>query len=165
MVRRTFILVVGGVAIVIAAVLLIGILLPDSHEATGNALIGTAPEHVFDVLVDVDRYPEWRTGVTSIEVLGREPLRWRERSGGDTITFEVFDRSPPERLRVRIADPDLPFGGTWTYTLAPDDGGTRVTITEHGEVYNPVFRFVSRFVIGHDATIQTFLTDLRRRLE
>ena len=165
MVRRTFILVVGGVAIVIAAVLLIGILLPDSHEATGNALIGTAPEHVFDVLVDVDRYPEWRTGVTSIEVLGREPLRWRERSGGDTITFEVFDRSPPERLRVRIADPDLPFGGTWTYALARDDGGTRVTITEHGEVYNPVFRFVSRFVIGHDATIQTFLTDLRRRLE
>ena len=165
MIRRTVIVVIGSVAVIIVSVLVIGALLPEAHEATGSALIGASPEQVFDVLVDVDRYPEWRTDVTSVEILGRNPLRWREQSGGNTITLEVVERSPPQRLRVRIADPDLPFGGTWTYALARDDGGTRVIITEHGEVYNPVFRFVSRFVIGHDATIQTFLTDLRRRLE
>jgi uncharacterized protein YndB with AHSA1/START domain len=157
--------VVGGLVIVIITVLVIGTLLPEAHEASGTARLASPPEQVFDVLVDVDRYPEWRSDVTSVEITGKNPLRWRERSGGDTITLEVIEHSPPERLRVRIADPDLPFGGTWTYALARDDGGTRVTITEHGEVYNPVFRFVSRFVIGHDATIQTFLTDLRRRLE
>ena len=165
MIRRTVLYVLGSVVLVIASVLVIGTFLPQSHEATGSATLGASPTQVFDVLVAVDRYPEWRADVTAIEILDRDPLRWRERSGGDTITFEVVDRSPAERLRVRIADPDLPFGGTWTYSLAPEGAGTRLTIVEHGEVYNPVFRFVSRVVIGHDATIETFLTELQRRLE
>lgn len=39
------------------------------------------------------------------------------------------------------------------YRLVPDGAGTRVTITENGEVYNPLFRFVSRFLMGHTSTI------------
>jgi hypothetical protein len=35
-----------------------------------------------------------------------------------------------------------------------------VRITEEGEVYNPVFRFISRFVIGQTRTIETYLRDL-----
>jgi hypothetical protein len=61
---------------------------------------------------------------------------------------------------VRIADPDLPFGGTWTYRLTPKGSGTRLAITEHGEVYNPLFRFVSRFVFGHTATVDRFIAAL-----
>ena len=36
-------------------------------------------------------------------------------------------------------------------------------ITEQGEVYNPVFRFVSRFIMGHTATASAFLTSLGAR--
>ena len=78
--------------------------------------------------------------------------------------MEVSGEEPPRRLVTRIADEDLPFGGTWTYRLEPDGGGTRVTITEDGEVYNPVFRFVSRFVMGHDATLRTYLDDLEAHM-
>jgi hypothetical protein len=35
-----------------------------------------------------------------------------------------------------------------------------VQITERGEVYNPVFRFVSRFIMGHSATASAFLKAL-----
>ena len=63
-------------------------------------------------------------------------------------------------LVTRIADRSLPFGGTWTYVLAPDGNGTRLTITEHGEVYNPIFRFVSRFIIGHTGTMEGVLRAL-----
>jgi hypothetical protein len=64
---------------------------------------------------------------------------------------------------VRIADPDLPFGGTWTYELKQEESGTRVTITERGEVYNPIFRFMSRFVFSHTATLERYLAALRAR--
>jgi uncharacterized membrane protein len=165
MIRRTVKYVVGALALAVAAVLLIGALLPQAHEASSSARFGSPPERVFAALVDVERYPEWRDDVTAVEVLGRDPLRWRERSGGDTITFEVVERSPPARLRVRIADADLPFGGSWTYSLEPESGGTRLTIVEQGEVYNPVFRFVSRFVIGHTATIERVMSDIRKRLD
>ena len=48
--------------------------------------------------------------------------------------------------------------------MAPDgSGGSVVTITEHGSVYNPVFRFVSRFIMGHTATIDGYLRALGRK--
>jgi hypothetical protein len=30
-------------------------------------------------------------------------------------------------------------------------------VTEDGEVYNPIFRFVSRFILGQTATQDTYL--------
>jgi hypothetical protein len=61
---------------------------------------------------------------------------------------------------TRIADADLPFGGTWSWDIEPTAGGSRVTIEERGEIYNPIFRLVSRFAIGYNATMETYLLDL-----
>ena len=82
---------------------------------------------------------------------------------GRAITYERVESVPPRRMVTRI-DPGLPFGGTWTYHLVPEAEGTALTITEDGEVYNPVFRFVSRFVMGHTATIDTYLKYLKIKL-
>ena len=48
--------------------------------------------------------------------------------------------------------------------LAADGGGTRLTITEDGEVYNPLFRFVSRFIMGHTSSIDRYLADVQKAL-
>ena len=37
-----------------------------------------------------------------------------------------------------------------------------MTISERGEVYNPLYRFVSRFFIGHTRTIDAYLAELAR---
>jgi hypothetical protein len=39
-----------------------------------------------------------------------------------------------------------------------------LTITEHGEVYNPLFRFVSRFIMGQTATLDAYLKALNANL-
>jgi len=46
-----------------------------------------------------------------------------------------------------------------------DRDRTEVTITEDGEVYNPIFRFMSAYVFGHTATIEQYLTDLESRVQ
>ena len=38
-----------------------------------------------------------------------------------------------------------------------------MTITENGEVYDPIFRLVSKYVMGHHGTATTFLEDLGHR--
>ena len=43
---------------------------------------------------------------------------------------------------------------------AAAEGGSDLTITEDGEVHNVIFRFMSRFVFGHTATMDTFLNHL-----
>jgi hypothetical protein len=64
---------------------------------------------------------------------------------------------------MKIDATDLAFGGTWTYELRDDRGGTEITITERGEVYNPIFRTLSRFVFGHTATIDAYMKSLSRK--
>ena len=155
------------VAVLIALVLLViavGYALPVEHVASRNATFRQAPEEIFGVLTDPSHFAEWRSDVTSVEVLASAPLRWREHGSNGDITFVVQESARPGRLVTRIDDRSLPFGGTWTYELTPSGGGTGLTITEHGEVYNPLFRFLSRFVFGQTATIDAYLAALQKRL-
>ncbi|HEU4426138.1 MAG TPA: SRPBCC family protein [Pilimelia sp.] len=158
------ILIVVGVAVaVVAAVAVIGLLLPKAHTAARSARLGQSPETVWAALTDIDDYPTWRPDVRRVERLSDEDgrPRWREHGSNGKIAFEVVESVAPSRLVSRIADPRLPFGGSWTYVVTPTgDGGSTVTVTEDGEVYNPIFRFVSRFVTGHTATMDKYLKAL-----
>jgi hypothetical protein len=164
-VRNAALVIAAALGLIVILVLAVGYALPVRHVASSEATFGAPPERVFAVLQDVERYPAWRSDVEGVEVLARAPaLRWRERGGNGTITFEIQESTPPTRLVGRIADTSLAFGGSWTYVLTPAGTGTKLTITENGEVYNPVFRFMSRFVFGHTATMERYLADLAKYL-
>jgi ribosome-associated toxin RatA of RatAB toxin-antitoxin module len=149
----------------VLAVVAIGYALPVKHVAIREARLSQSPEEVFLAITDVKNFPAWRPSVKQVEVLPANGhyARFREVGSDGTILFETDSVVPNQRLVNRIADPSLPFGGRWIYELTPDTGGTRVKITEEGEVYNPIYRFVSRFIIGHTSTIDRYLGDLSRR--
>jgi hypothetical protein len=46
--------------------------------------------------------------------------------------------------------------------VAPRGERTLLRITEEGEVYNPLFRFMSRYVFGHYRTLEQYARDLGR---
>ena len=147
---------------IVLAVAGIGALLPVSHVASSVVRLPAPPERVFAIISDFEHTPDWRPDIARVELLPPQDGRtmFREHAGDDVITYRVETLEAPRRLVVRIADPELPFGGTWTYDLVPTPDGTALTITEHGEVYNPVFRFMSRFVFSHGATIARYLAAL-----
>jgi uncharacterized protein YndB with AHSA1/START domain len=161
-----WILIVLGALVAIGAVAyLVGLALPVSHVAARRKALPAPPEVVWKHMTDVDAFPAWRRDVTRAERLPDRDGRttWVEE-GERRMTF-VLERSEPHRLLVsRIADRDLPFGGTWTYELAPAAGGTALTITEHGEIYNPIFRLMARYVFGYEATMTSYLDALEARL-
>ena len=161
---KWILIIVGVIVVVIAIVVAIGYSLPVAHTAQRSATLRASPAEVWATITDVAAYPTWRSDVTSVEVL--PPVNglpaWREVQNGDRITYNVTRSVAPVSMISRIADKGLPFGGEWEYELAPDGSGTRITITERGEVYNPVFRFVSRFVYGHSASIEQMLEALAR---
>jgi hypothetical protein len=154
-----------GLGLFVLIVVVLGYLLPVSHVASSEATFSSGPADVFAAIADVERYTEWRRDLSQVTVLSAAPkIRWKESSSNGDITFEVEESTPPNRLRVRIADRSLPFGGSWTYEVTPSGSGTRLRITEHGEVYNPIFRVASRFVFGHTAAMDKFLRDLAGKL-
>jgi uncharacterized membrane protein len=157
---RWALIVVGGLLVLVAIVALVGAMLPQDHVATRSRTFDAPAERVYAAISDVQRFPEWRPGVREVTLLSEEPLRWREVSSDGTIEFERVTSDAPRAQTTRITSEGLPFGGRWDYEIAPDGAGSRLTIAEHGDVYNPIFRFMARFVFGYHKTIEDYLAAL-----
>ncbi len=144
----------------------IGFALPAKHVARTKTTFKASPEQVWAALTDIEDFPSWRSDVKTVslspESTGKP--KWVEDGSNGKISFEHVEAVRPSLLRVRLTDDSLPFGGTWTYALAPSGSGTELTITEDGIVRNPLFRFMSRYVFGHYATQETYLRDLAKKL-
>ncbi|MGA7697425.1 MAG: SRPBCC family protein [Candidatus Sulfotelmatobacter sp.] len=157
---RILLIVAAGVVLLILAILVTGSLLPKRHTVSRSASYRATPEHLFSLIAGPQN---WRPDVVRYEAVpdanGRELMSEITR-GGETITYELLDRVPARSLKRRIATDNLPYSGTWTYSLQPNGEGTVVRITEDGEVNNPVFRFMSRFVLGHTRTMDAYLRAL-----
>jgi hypothetical protein len=151
----------AGLMIVIVA---IGACLPRKHRVSRTISFHHPAEVVWSL---ISGPPNWRPDVSNYQELpAHEGHRmWRETDKhGQTITYEAIESVPPRRFVAQIADPKLPFGGTWVYEVIPAGDSCSLTITENGEVYNPLFRFVSRFIIGQTATLDGYMKALNAKL-
>jgi hypothetical protein len=166
--------IVGSLAAIVALVAIVGALLPKGHVATRAARFRQTPDAVWQAITGYEDFPQWRTGVQSVTRLpdANGHVVFMERSGtgssAQQIPYEIVESVAPVggasgRLVAKIADPKLPFGGSWTYAVSAADGGTLLRITERGEVYNPIFRFVSHFFMSQTKTMEDYLSALGKK--
>ena len=155
-----------GLLAVAGTVLVMGWLTPRHHTAAVEATYRADAATIYAAINDVASGPAWRTGLEQVDVLSApgEPLRWRETADWGTLIFVHETNEPERRIVSRIVDEGQGFGGTWTFDIAPATNGTIVRITEHGEVSNPLYRFMSRFVLGYYHGLEIYLRDLGTRL-
>ena len=163
-------IVAVAVALLLGAIVLVvvvGYELPKQHVAARALSLRQTPASVFDLISNFKDEPSWRAGVQQVELLpdpdGR--MRFREKGSHGALTYAVLESQPPQRLVTRIDDKALPFGGMWIFEISPTAGGSRLNITERGEIYNPVFRFVSRFILGYHSTMDNYLTSVARKFD
>ncbi|HEY7474526.1 MAG TPA: SRPBCC family protein [Vicinamibacterales bacterium] len=155
-----------GLISFVAVLAIVGMFLPKGHRASRTTVYRAPPSRVFAIITDFARFPEWRSGVTTVELLGDDGrgLRFRENGTHGAVTYRVERREPDSTLVTRIDDPSLPYGGKWTLEVKPAPDGASLTITEDGEIYNPIFRVLSKVIFSPYATIDTYQADLRQRL-
>ncbi len=134
-----WILAVLAVLIVLVSVIAaVGARLPRQHVASRTLRVKRTPQEVWPILIQI-------TSASSVPV-------------------DLIEQDAPRRMVTRVKETEKMFGGTWTCILAPDLEGSTLTITEDGWVGNPVFRFMSRYVIGHHATIDGVLKQVAAKL-
>jgi Polyketide cyclase / dehydrase and lipid transport len=156
-----FVVLVG----VLILITLIGWLLPKNHVATRIGCYRQSPEVIWKAITDVDAMPSWREGLKSVQHLPDRnglPVHLEITSSGK-LPMETIEMTPLQKLVTRIADPKLPFGGTWTFEIAPATDGATLRITERGYVANPFFRFMSRFVFSQTSTMESYLKSLAKK--
>ena len=152
-----------AVAAIFGIIAGIGVLLPQNHSATRSAHFHQPPQAVWDVITGP---PTWRPNVKRFENLPPHNghRMWKEIDArGNAVTYEAIEETPPFRLITQIADPSLPYGGMWIHEISLEPGGSMLQITENGEIYNPIFRFMSRFVFGYTGTIDASIQALHAR--
>jgi uncharacterized protein YndB with AHSA1/START domain len=141
---RWLLWVVLSLIAIIGVIALIGFFLPVGHEASRSAEFAKPPQAVWTLIADPGSYREW----------------W----DGSDVKSVVVESVPPSRLVTKIVD-ETQFGGTWTLEVSPIASGSRLTITERGEVYNVVFRTLSKYVFGHAGTMESFLAAAKLKLQ
>lgn len=128
-------------AVVVLGVFGVGAWLPVGHVATRTKRLPARPTVVWGLINDPVATKGW----------------------GGNVRTEVVDGDEPRMLVTKIVG-EKAFGGTWTFELAPDGHeATSLTITERGEIYNPLFRVIMR-VAGHTRTIDAYLAKLETAL-
>ena len=162
---RWILVVLAVLALLVAIVFVGGMLLPVDHVAAVRARIPAPPDSIYPVIEDVGSGATWRSDIDSVRILSGDaaPLRWEESGRYGVIRYVRDEQRRPTHLVHRIDGTEQGFGGSWTWRLDALPDGTMVTITEAGEVYSPLFRFLSRFVFGHYGTMEARLRDLGRR--
>lgn len=168
--KLTFIMV-GIVAGLFVLTVIIGLLLPRGHIAARTARFKRPLLEVWQAITDHENEPSWRTDLKSkkrVADIHGHPVWLEVHQRGDNLTLETVLSQPPRDGRARfvgrIADDKLPFSGTWTYELKSEgDDACTVTITEDGEVHNPVFRFIAYFIMSNTSTIEKYLKMLAAR--
>ena len=154
---------IGLLVLIGIVVTVIGYLLPENHVASKTLILKQSPEVVWQTITDFANQPKWNSEMKSVSRLsdrnGHEV--WQEEMGGMKIPLETLEKEAPKRLVRHIAADDLGFGGNWEYLITPTiEGGCQLTVTERGNVPNPLFRFMSKYIFGHTATMEKYMTAL-----
>jgi hypothetical protein len=153
------------IVLAIGLAIFLGSRVPVAHTVSVSETIPASQEKVWGLISDVASQPNWRTGLKAVQPLPSEngATCWAEVETGTTMPLCADVREAPVRQVVRIANPKLPFGGTWTYVLEPaGENSTKLTITENGTTGPAMWRFVDHYILHEDGEIKQYMGDLKR---
>jgi len=118
---------------------LVGLALPPVRSEDVTREVGSSPETVWAVLMDVDAMPDWRADLRQVERLPdlEGDARWVERTDGGIRTLRRIALEPPARLVVAL-DPARTV--EWEYRLERRAPGSAISITQRVRIANPLRR-------------------------
>jgi ribosome-associated toxin RatA of RatAB toxin-antitoxin module len=144
--------------------------MPD--QATERTTIDAAPDRVFDVAIDIDKYPEWARDVKEAVVAERDdagrPLRvaFRAAAMGHSARYVLrYDYGDaPLRMGWVLEEGDIVrrLDGEYVFETY-GEGGTEVTYKLVVELAVPLPGFIKRR--AESKIMTTALDELKRRCE
>jgi hypothetical protein len=164
---RWVVIIVVVLLAFILAIFAAGAVLPRKHVASVATSINQPPQVVWQVITAHANDPQWRPDLKTIQRLPNRnghPV-WLEIYKNDMkLELEDVEADAPNKLVREVRDTGNMFSGRWVIEITPaGPASSTIRITEYGEVPNPFFRFMSRFVFGHTKSMEQYLTNLHKR--
>ncbi|MGL1921262.1 MAG: SRPBCC family protein [Hyphomicrobiales bacterium] len=158
----------GIIAILVGIILVMGAALPVKHVASRDVILNADMARVWELITNYSDMPKWRKELLKVErvTAANGTEIWQEfENESESFDFETVSQIEGIKLVRKIVGDRTDFGGTWTFALETEGAKTKLTITENGEVYNILFRFVSKFIMGHYSSMNKYISQLEAHIE
>ena len=126
----------GGIVLLVVAVVVTGLLMPERYEGRSRVVYARTAEDVWDALIDYDRHPMTGKMKKSVEAQPSKkdlPIWVEDMGHGELITVKTVEAERPRHMVREMTSKAVPMTSRWEYTLEPDGEGCRLTI--NGETY------------------------------
>ena len=130
------------------------------------ATIAAPPERVWEILTDAPAYSEWESGVQRVEgriAPGEKIKVVSEANPGRAFPVKVTGFEPGRSMVWSGGMPLGLFKGVRTFTLTPEDGGTRFTMRE--EYTGPLLPLIWRSMPDLGPSFEQFAGGLKAKAE
>lgn len=151
--------------VAVAVMAMIGAGLPQNHIVTRRKSFAAPPERVWSALLSIRQLPVDRSDLRAVDQGTSTSPPSVVEVVGTPVKLEIDTLKPPRTLVVRTADPDVSYGGTWTFELELETAQiTRLTVTEEAMVRGRLLRFAVRTFGLDDSLIEGVFRAVKRKL-
>ena len=155
----------GFFLLAIATVAFFGSQIDKDYTSQVNGVLALNVEQSWDMISNRELAPKWNTSIQQVSRLdsSEEGQLWQETySNGASQTFRLQLSPDQHRIIREIEQESSPFKSRWVIELVTQaEDQTEVTITESGSIENPFVRFMTHKILGKDAFIRTYLSNLQ----
>lgn len=141
------------------------------QRVAAETVIGAPPAAIYEVIADLEAYPEWAEDVLRTEVVERTPdglpevVAFAVDARIATVNYVLqYQHDPPHRVRWRLVEGEMlsQLNGSYRLAPAPDDT-TTVRYALEADLALPLPSYIQRRAAR--VILETGLAGLRRRVE
>ena len=143
-----------------------------AEQTTERMVVDSSPERCFEVVSDIERYPEWVGDLKEVHVLERDEngrpgvVSFRAAAFGRSTNYTLvydYTNAPDQFAWVqRSGDLTKRLDGFYKFAPAPN-GGTEITYQLQVELRVPLPGFIKRRAEGN--ILHAAVRDLKARVE
>lgn len=141
---RVFSAIIVLLILSFTVILFTGLASDPNYEKTMLALYDDRVSVVWDVLTDVEKYPQSKIDIERVEIMERRfnlISEWKEVvSAMESREYEIIERDTPKLLILKMKNTRTGTEGVWTYKLFQEGDKTKLFITEESTTENIIWR-------------------------
>lgn len=161
-------LILGSIAVlaavIVAAFIAAGLLMPAERSFTNEIEINAPPEKVWQVLTDRARYTEWQTEITRVEVV--DDKNWTEylKNSPEPLKFKLVKDNRPSSMEFHYTMGES-FEGHWRGEITPTTAGVKLRTTDSSHAKNWPTKVLMGLFFDIDTFAKNWNSKLRARVE
>lgn len=151
-------------AVIFLAVVIAGVLIPAEQSFTNTVEINASADKVWNVLTDKERFPEWQTKLSKVEVT--DDQNWVEypKDAPEPLRFSVAKDERPNSMSFNYKMGDS-FVGGWSGRVTPKAAGVQLETVDSYEAKGWVTKILMYIFFDFDKFAEDWNSKLKQRVE